>query len=97
MYDTDLIRFYAVDPALQTASPYQYCFNNPISYVDITGMISEKAYARLKVLFTIGLFIPWTSPGCAIGLVVFEITDYFIAIEKAKVYTNPYCPYLRIY
>ena len=38
MYDTDLKRFYSVDPLLQFASPYCYVGNNPISFVDPTGM-----------------------------------------------------------
>ncbi len=36
-YDSDLMRFYAVDPAGQTASPYLFCGNNPIMYVDENG------------------------------------------------------------
>ncbi|MCF8297124.1 MAG: RHS repeat-associated core domain-containing protein [Saprospiraceae bacterium] len=36
-YDSDLMRFYAVDPAMSDASPYLFCGNNPISYVDPDG------------------------------------------------------------
>ncbi|MDD3052255.1 MAG: RHS repeat-associated core domain-containing protein, partial [Candidatus Cloacimonetes bacterium] len=36
-YDSDIMRFYAVDPAEQTASPYLFCGNNPVMYVDPDG------------------------------------------------------------
>ncbi len=37
MYDPDLGRFYAVDPAGQFASPYAYAGNNPLIMVDPDG------------------------------------------------------------
>ncbi len=37
MYDPDLGRFYAVDPAGQLASPYAYAGNNPLIMVDPDG------------------------------------------------------------
>ncbi|MBS1912748.1 MAG: RHS repeat-associated core domain-containing protein [Bacteroidetes bacterium] len=42
MYDTDLGRFYATDPAAQYPSPYVYVGNNPISLVDPTGTVSTR-------------------------------------------------------
>ncbi len=36
-YDSVLMRFYAVDPEEQFASPYLYCGNNPILYIDPDG------------------------------------------------------------
>ncbi len=36
-YDSDLMRFYAVDPQWQTASPYLYCGNSPLMYTDPDG------------------------------------------------------------
>jgi RHS repeat-associated protein len=40
-YDSDLMRFYAVDPMEEFASPYLYCGNNPILFVDPTGKYVE--------------------------------------------------------
>ncbi len=37
MYDPDLGRFYAIDPAGVGASPYSYVYNNPLSFTDPTG------------------------------------------------------------
>jgi RHS repeat-associated protein len=37
IYDSVLMRFYQVDPAEQFASPYIYCGDNPIQYVDPDG------------------------------------------------------------
>ncbi|MFO7896680.1 MAG: RHS repeat-associated core domain-containing protein, partial [Candidatus Cloacimonadales bacterium] len=36
-YDSELMRFYAVDPQWQTASPYIFCGNSPLMYVDPDG------------------------------------------------------------
>ncbi len=36
-YDTEIGRWSAVDPALQLVSPYGYCGNNPMIYVDPDG------------------------------------------------------------
>ncbi len=36
-YDTELGRWSAVDPAMQLVSPYGYCMNNPMIYVDPDG------------------------------------------------------------
>ena len=36
-YDSDLMRFYAVDPAEEFYSPYLYCGNNPINLIDPNG------------------------------------------------------------
>ena len=40
MYDTDLKRFYSVDPLHQFATPYCYVGNNPVSFTDPTGMFT---------------------------------------------------------
>ncbi len=36
-YDTELGRWFALDPAMQLVSPYGYCMNNPMIYVDPDG------------------------------------------------------------
>jgi len=52
MYDSDLGMFYATDPAGQTFAPYSYVRNNPISFVDPTGMEDEPTitYALPEVV-----------------------------------------------
>jgi len=37
-YDPDLGRFYSLDPIPSGGSPYGYCANNPLKYVDPSGM-----------------------------------------------------------
>jgi RHS repeat-associated protein len=36
-YDSDLMRFYAVDPMEEFASSYLFCGNNPIMFIDPSG------------------------------------------------------------
>ena len=36
-YDPELGRWLNIDPALQLVSPYGYCGNNPIRYIDPDG------------------------------------------------------------
>ncbi len=43
LYDTDLARFYATDPAAQYASPYVYVGNDPVNMNDPTGTIGRWA------------------------------------------------------
>jgi RHS repeat-associated protein len=46
MYDPALARWHSVDPMaedLAGVTPYNYCFNNPISYNDPTGMLGEHS------------------------------------------------------
>jgi RHS repeat-associated protein len=40
LYDSDLGKFYAMDPAGQFSAPYSYAGNNPISLVDPSGKFS---------------------------------------------------------
>ena len=37
LYDSELMRFYAVDPQWQTSSPYLFCGNSPDMYTDSDG------------------------------------------------------------
>jgi len=41
MYDDSIAMFYAVDPAHSTSSPYGYANQNPVSFVDPTGMVDQ--------------------------------------------------------
>ena len=43
-YSGELGRFLAIDPARQYFSPYLYASNNPVLYVDPTGMFSLKSF-----------------------------------------------------
>ena len=46
LYDSDLGKFYATDPAEEFASAYSYAGNNPLSYTDPSGnFISLAAFA----------------------------------------------------
>ena len=59
MYDTDLKRFYSVDPLHQFATPYRYVGNNPVNFTDPTGMFTmlllveiwENALQQVFILF----------------------------------------------
>ena len=49
MYDSSLYRFYSVDPLLQFASPYTYCGNNPILFVDPSGKVSFTVWLVTRI------------------------------------------------
>ncbi len=40
MYDAELGMFYAYDPAMQGFSPFGYCGNNPVMYIDKDGRLA---------------------------------------------------------
>jgi RHS repeat-associated protein len=41
-YDPEIGRFYSIDPLWNPAeSPYAYCYNNPVNFIDPTGMTSN--------------------------------------------------------
>jgi RHS repeat-associated protein len=42
-YDPRVSIFYGVDPLVEeTSTPYQYCFQNPVKFIDPTGMSAEN-------------------------------------------------------
>ncbi len=59
MYDPDLGRFYAIDPAGQFASPYLYAANNPLSFTDPDGewvwTALYYAYKAYRVYSTVNM------------------------------------------
>jgi RHS repeat-associated protein len=65
LYDSDLGKFYAADPAGQFASPYLYAGNNPIVFVDPNGqfiieaIIAAAAYAGGAIANDHGNFLKW--------------------------------------
>ena len=54
MYDSDLGKFYAADPAGQNHSPFSYVGNNPINFVDPSGEVGFF-YALAQAAFVGGL------------------------------------------
>ncbi|MGB2869515.1 MAG: RHS repeat-associated core domain-containing protein, partial [Bacteroidota bacterium] len=51
MYDSDLGYFYAPDPAHKEFSPYNYASNNPVGFVDPSGMESEAAALERTMMY----------------------------------------------
>jgi RHS repeat-associated protein len=43
-YDSDLMRFYSMDPEEEFSSPYLFCGNNPINLIDPTGKYITLTY-----------------------------------------------------
>ena len=54
LYDSDLGKFYAADPAGQNHSPFSYVGNNPINFVDPSGEVGFF-YALAQAAFVGGL------------------------------------------
>ncbi len=74
-YDPQLGRWHAIDPAEEFFSPYNYCANNPIMFVDPDGAMSTAALPLAA--FEIGL---GSTAAAGAGLIVifgisFYVTD----------------------
>ncbi len=52
LYDSDLGKFYAADPAGQFASPYLYAGNNSISFVDPDGEFIIEAIIAANLIYS---------------------------------------------
>ncbi len=51
LYDPEIGRFLAIDPLLDvqpSQTPYHYCFNNPTSFTDPTGLYPEKEKDKVQ-------------------------------------------------
>ena len=47
-YDPDTGRFVSLDPIRDGTNWYAYCANNPLKFVDLTGLFTEKAENALR-------------------------------------------------
>ncbi len=54
MYDPALGRWHIVNPLLQFASPYVYCGNNPINFVDYLGMGPDDPKTSIYIYMATG-------------------------------------------
>ena len=52
MYDPNIGRWLAPDPAMQTLNPYIFCNNNPVAYVDSDGEFISFIFGFFRGLFT---------------------------------------------
>ncbi len=66
-YEPALGRFTTMDPLAEkyySISPYAYCFNNPVRYIDPTGMVPEGDLAKSEpkgLREYVNLFFSWLS------------------------------------
>ena len=73
LYDPALGRFYGQDPAQQQTSPYALGYNNPLLFVDPTGMFSWEAFGlalAAVALAAVGVVAIAVSGGAAAPAVV---------------------------
>ena len=89
-YSPDLKKWLTPDPAQQTADPYQYCFNNPYSFIDPDGRwtvsIFNLAYGATAVL-TCPLWAPnamAVGAGIIVGYLAYEGTQQANAWYNAR-------------
>lgn len=76
LYSADLGRFLAIDPCRQYFSPYIYASNNPLLFIDPTGMFS------LKSLFSSIAGILIGAVEIVIGVVIDVVGSVIVAIAS---------------
>jgi RHS repeat-associated protein len=73
IYDSELGRFLQADPLIQEPrntqswNAYTYVFNNPLVYIDPTGMISWKKIWRPLVAIAVSVVTYGAASGWAAG------------------------------
>jgi hypothetical protein len=55
MYDAVDRRFMAIDPIRDGLNWYAYCGNNPVIFIDNTGLSDERVGGGLNVLIVVGV------------------------------------------
>lgn len=75
-YDTELGRFYSIDPKFQYGSPFVYCINNPLNLTDING---EDFGLSFLVILLIGAAI-----GATVGAGVAAYTGYSAGLRGGQ-------------
>ncbi|MCW2479355.1 RHS repeat domain-containing protein [Candidatus Symbiopectobacterium sp. NZEC135] len=76
-YDTDVGRFYSIDPAGEFASPYTYAGNDPVYFIDPSGKFSWGSFFAILAgiaLVVVGAVLTIATAGAAAPLEIAGIT-----------------------